>query len=134
MIFLLLDFLLSFFSDTPTFFVLLNITLFSKRQFFPFLLIPLVLDLFIVHTYFLNTILFVILFFIMKHLKITKTNFLRFLFLITFVYIFYVFSLGMIKGFSVSYLFKFMFQNYWVNLIFYVLCYKIFFSYIKLSR
>ena len=63
MIFLLLDFLLSFFSDTPTFFVLLNITLFSKRQFFSFLLIPLFLDLFIVHTYFLNTILFVILFY-----------------------------------------------------------------------
>ncbi len=134
MIFLLLDFLLSFFSNIPTFFVLLNFTLFSKKQFFPFLLIPLVLDLFVVNTYFLNTILFAILFFIIKHLKITKTNFLHFLLLITFVYVVYVLSLGIIEGFSVSYLLKFMFKNYWVNFVFYVLCYKILFPYIKLSR
>ena len=134
MIFLLLDFLLSFFSNIPNFFVLLNFTLFSKKQFFPFLLIPLVLDLFVVYTYFLNTILFAILFLIIKHLKITKTNFLHFLLLITFVYVVYVLSLGIIEGFSVSYLLKFMFKNYWVNFVFYVLCYKILFPYIKLSR
>lgn len=134
MIFLLLDFFLSFFSDIPTFFVLLNFTLFSKKQFFSFLLIPLVLDLLVVNTYFLNTILSVILFFIIKYLKITKTNFVHFILLMTFVYVFYVFILGIIEGFSISYLIKFVLINYWVNFVFYVLCYKILFPYIKLSR
>lgn len=134
MIFLVTDVILSFFSGIPTFFVLLNFTLFSKKQFFSFLLIPLVLDLFVVNAYFLNTILFALLFFVVKHLKITKTNFLHFLFFITFLYIFYIFCIGMIHGYSVSYLMHFMFKNYWVNFIFYVLCYKILFPYIKLSR
>ena len=134
MIFLLLDFLLSFFSDTPTFFVLFNFILFSKRQFYSFLLIPLVLDLFVVNTYFFNTVLFAILFFIIKHLKITKTNFIHFVLLITFAYVFYILGLGIIRGFSISYLIKFMLMNYWINLVFYVLCYKILLPYIKLSR
>ncbi len=134
MIFLLIDVILSFFSNIPTFFVLFSFLLFSKKQFFSFLLIPLVLDLFIVDTYFLNTILFAILFFVIKHLKITKTNFGHFLLLITFIYVFYIISLGMIQGFHVSYLMRFILENYWVNLIFYSLCYKMLFPYIKLSR
>ena len=66
MIFLLIDVILSFFSNIPTFFVLFSFLLFSKKQFFSFLLIPLVLDLFIVDTYFLNTILFAILFLLLN--------------------------------------------------------------------
>ena len=75
MIFLILDIFLSFFSDIPTFFVLLNILTFSKEKLFSFLLIPLVLDLFILNTYFFNTVLFFLFFLIIKHLKITKVNF-----------------------------------------------------------
>lgn len=134
MIFLLLDFLLSFLSDIPTFFVLFSILLYPKNKFFFFLLIPLVLDLFIVDTYFLNTIIFTLLFWGIKFLKITKNNFFHFLLLITLVYGFYIFILGSIKGFSALYLVKFMGMNYFVNLIFYALCYKILRPYIKLSR
>ena len=134
MIFLLLDFLLSFLSDIPTFFVLFSILLYPKNKFFFFLLIPLVLDLFIVDTYFLNTIIFTLLFWGIKFLKITKNNFFHFLLLTTLVNGFYIFILGSIKGFSALYLVKFMGMNYFVNLIFYALCYKILRPYIKLSR
>lgn len=134
MIFLLLDVFLSFFSDIPTFFVLFTIVLFPKNKFFLFLLIPLVLDLFITNTYFLNTLLFALLFWIVKHLNITKLNFGHFIFLMSLVYFLYVFSLGFIKGFTFLYLLKFVLVNYFVNLIFYLLCYKIWYPYIKLSR
>ena len=134
MIFLFLDVLLSFFSDIPTFFVLISILCYPKNKFFLFLLIPLVLDLLITHTYFLNTFLFVLIFFIVKHLKITKRNLGNFLLLISLVYFLYVFSLGFIKGFSFFYLLQFSFSNYFINLIFYLLCYKLYYPYIKLSR
>lgn len=134
MIFLFLDVLLSFFSNIPTFFVLISILCYPKNKFFLFLLIPLVLDLLITHTYFLNTFLFVLIFFIVKHLKITKRNLENFLLLISLVYFLYVFSLGFIKGFSFFYLLRFSFSNYFINLIFYLLCYKLYYPYIKLSR
>ncbi len=134
MIFLILDIFLSFFSDIPTFFVLLNILTFSKEKLFSFLLIPLVLDLFILNTYFFNTVLFFLFFLIIKHLKITKVNFGHFLLLSSFLYFGYVFSLGFLKGYGILYLFTFVFSNYIFHLIFYILCYKILKPYIKLSR
>ena len=134
MIFLLLDVFLSYFSDIPTFFVLLSVLLYSKKQFFFFLLIPLVLDLLIVNTYFINTILFTVLFFLVKSLKITKNNFWHYLFLITLIYILYVTLLGIICGYSLFYSIQFILMNYLVNFIFYALSYKIVRPYIKLSR
>ena len=134
MIFLFLDIFLSYFSDIPTFFVLLSILCYSKNKIFSFLLIPLFIDLFLTNTYFLNTILFVFLFLLVKHLKITKRNLGNFLLLISLVYFLYVFSLGLIRGNSFLYLLKFVLSNYFINLIFYLLCYKLCYSYIKLSR
>ncbi len=134
MIFLFFDILLSFFSGIPTFFVLLNFLLYSKDKLFSFIFIPLIIDLFLTNTYFLNTILFVVIFVFVKHLKITKTSFFHYLFLITLIYFLYVFSLGLIKGYSILYLIKFMISNYFINFIFYFLCYKILKKYIKLSR
>ena len=134
MIFLILDVILSYFSNIPTFFVLLNFILFAKKDFFPFLFIPLFLDLIVVNTYFLNTILFLILFLIIKKIPITKVSFFSFFLLITFIYFLYVFSLGLIMGYTFSYLFSFTLKNYFVNLIFYALCYKLLHPYIKLSR
>lgn len=134
MIFLVLDLFLSFFSDIPTFFVLLNILIFPKNKVFQFILIPLFLDLFILNTYFLNTILFLILFLIVKHLKVVKTNLVHFLLLSTFLYFGYVFSLGILKGYHFSYLISFSCFNYMIHFIFYILCYKILKPYIKLSR
>ena len=134
MIFLGLDFLLSFFSDIPTFFVLFSILLYHKNKIFTFLLIPLTIDLLITNTYFFFFLLFGLLFLMVKYLKITKTSFKNFWVLITLVYLLYVFSLGLIRGYTLLYLFRFILTNYFINLIFYVLCYKIFFPYIKLSR
>lgn len=134
MIFLFLDFLLSYFSEVSTFFVLLNFLLYTKDKLFSFIFIPLIMDLFLMNTYFFNTILFVLIFVFVKHLKITKTSFFRYLFLISLVYFLYVFSLGLINGYSLFYLGKFVFINYFVNLIFYLLSYKILKPYIKLSR
>lgn len=134
MIFLLLDFLMSFFSFTPTFFVLLSFLVYAKKDFFSFLFIPLIIDLFFTHTYFLNTILFVIFFFLIKHLKITKVNLGNYLLLITLLYFLYIFSLGIIQGYHFSYLVSFAIFNYGFQLVFYALSYKILLPYIKLSR
>lgn len=134
MIFLLFDFVLSFFSSAPTFFVLMSFLVFPKNKFFLFLFIPLTLDLLILNTYFLNTLIFTVLFFLIKHLHITKTSFFNYLFLISLLYFLYVFSLGFIQGFSFSYLFQFVLSNYFFNLVLYALGYKILLPYIKLSR
>ena len=134
MIFLLLAFLMSFFSFTPTFFVLLSFLVYAKKDFFSFLFIPLIIDLFLTHTYFLNTILFVAFFFLFKHLKITKTNFRNYLLSITLLYFLYIFSLGIIQGYHFFYLVKFAISNYGFQLVFYALSYKILLPYIKLSR
>lgn len=134
MIFLLLDVLLSYVCQVPTFFILINIMLYSKKNIFQFILIPLVLDLLIVNTYFLNTALFIILFLLIKNLKIIQPKFSHYLFLITIIYLFYVLALGLIHGYSIIYLFNFMIENYIINLIFYALCYKLVKPYIKLSR
>lgn len=134
MLFLLLDILLSYTSLTPTFFILINIVLYTKKDIFSFLLIPLILDLLIVNTYFLNTILFTALFLLIKHLKITKLKFSHYLLLITIIYIIYILTLGLISGYSIFYLLEFIMKNYFINLIFYALSYKLIKPYIKLSR
>ena len=134
MLFLLLDVLLSYTCQVPTFFVLINILLYSKKNIFLFILIPLVLDLLIVNTYFLNTMLFIALFILIKHLNITQTKFSHYILLITIIYILYVLALGLINGYSMIYLFPFMIKNYFINLIFYALSYKLIKPYIKLSR
>ena len=118
MLFLLLDVLLSYTCQVPTFFVLINILLYSKKNIFLFILIPLVLDLLIVNTYFLNTMLFIALFLLIKHLNITQTKFSHYILLITIIYILYVLALGLINGYSMIYLFPFMIKNYIINLIF----------------
>ena len=112
MLFLLLDVLLSYTCQVPTFFVLINILLYSKKNIFLFILIPLVLDLLIVNTYFLNTMLFIALFILIKHLNITQTKFNHYILLITIIYILYVLALGLINGYSMIYLFPFMIKNY----------------------
>ena len=134
MIFLLMDFLLSFFNSSPTFLVLMSFLVYPKKNFFAFLFIPLTLDLLILNTYFLNTILFTIIFFLIKHLPITKISFFNYLFIITLIYFLYVFSLGIIQGYHFFYLFSFSLSNYILNLVIYIICYKILLPYIKLSR
>ena len=87
MIFLFIDLIISYFTNSPTFFFLLNFVLIAKNN-FPKLLID----------------------------------------------IFYIISLGLINNYSLVFLLTFIFKNYLINLIFYLLCYKILKKSILLSR
>ena len=134
MIFLLLDLFFALFSNIPMFCVLFSFLVFSKKQYFHFILVPLVLDLFIVHTYFFNTLVFTAIFFLVKHLKVTKVNIKNFLVLMVLIYLIYLFILGVATGHSYLYIFKFIVKYGLVHFLFYLLCYKLFLANIKLSR
>lgn len=133
MIYLGLDLLMSYFSKIPTYFILLNIVLISKKDFPKLLIITLVLDLLLLNTYFINTIILSIIFIIYKKLKITVINFKNYLISLIIIYLMYIIFLGLINGYN-SYLVIFMIKNILYNLIFYALSYKILKNYIKLSR
>ncbi len=134
MIFLLLDVLISYFALKPTFFVLLNFLVYPRSQYFSFILIPLVMDLLILNTFFLNTLIFTILFFLSKHFVVVSKSIGYYILHITIIYILYICLIGLIKGYTLIYLFKFILTNYIYNLIFYLLCYKILKPFIKLAR
>ncbi len=134
MIFLLLDFILSFFCKSPTFFFLLNFLLIKKFDYSKFLIILLVLDLLILNTYFLNTIICSILFFIYKKLKITKVNLKNYLISLILIYFLFIFITGLICGYSINYIFSFLLKNWIINFIFYLICYNLMQKNIQLSR
>ena len=113
MIFLIIDFLLSYFSLSPTYFILLNFVLTPKNQIFKLIILFLILDLLILNTYFLNTII----------LALDKYPFPTTLFFI-----------GLINKFSFLYLIIFILRNYFLNLLFYLLSYKLLKKRIKLAR
>ena len=117
MIFLIIDFLLSYFSLSPTYFILLNFVLTPKNQIFKLILLFLILDLLILNTYFLNTIILTIIFFLYKKLPIL-----------------YLFFIGLLNKFSFLYLIIFILRNYFLNLLFYLLSYKLLKKRIKLAR
>lgn len=134
MIFLFLDVILSYFCATPTFLFLMNILWIDKKRWSYFILINLVLDLLICNTYFLNTIILFLLFIFYKRLKITKVNIKTYLLSITLLYLLYVLMLGVLHGYYIESLLIFLVKNYFVNLLFYLICYKIGKNYIKLCR
>ncbi len=134
MIFLILDFLLSYFCKTPTFFFLLNFLLIKKNNYPKFLIILLVLDLLILNTYFLNTIICSLLFLLYKKLKITKINIKNYLLSLILIYLTFVPITGLINGYSINYIFPFLLKNWIINFIFYLICYKLEFKNIQLSR
>lgn len=134
MIFLLLDLILSYFSSIPTFLFLLNILWIDKKRISKCILICLILDLWILNTYFLNTIIISILFILYKRLIITKVNIKTYLFSITFLYVTYIYTIGLLNGYHLSVISIFILKNYFANLIMYLLCYKIGKSHIKLCR
>lgn len=134
MIYLLLDFILSYFTKVPTFFFLINLVLFKKQDFSKLIIITLVIDMLILNTYFLNTIIISCIFLVYKGLKITKLNLKNYLFSLLFIYAFYLAILGLLNGYSIIYILKFMLNNMIYQFIFYVLMYKIDKKNIQLSR
>lgn len=134
MIYLLLDFILSYFTKIPTFFFLINLVLIKKQDFPKLIIITLIIDLFITNTYFLNTIIISIIFFIYKKSKITKLNLKNYLLSLSFIYITYIIILGLINNYSIIYIISFILKNILYQFIFYVLMYKIAEKHIELSR
>lgn len=134
MIFFLLDFVMSYVSFCPTYFILLNMVMLAKEDVAKIILLGLILDLLIFNTYFLNTLILVIIFLIYKNLKIIKINIFNYLLSLSLVYFMYVIILGLANHYSLIYIFNFGLKNYGFNLIFYALCYKIIQKHIKLSR
>lgn len=134
MIYLILDFILSYFSHIPTFFFLINLVLIKKQDLSKLIIITLTLDLLILNTYFLNTIILSLIFLIYKKLKITKTSLKNYLLSLTLIYISYLLIIGLIKSYSIFYVLKFILKNIIYQIIFYLLMYKITSKNIKLSR
>ena len=133
MILLFIDILLSFFSHTSTYFFLLNL-LIPKIKLSKIFIITLIIDLLILNTYFLNTIIIAIIFYLLKKSKISLTSFKNYILTISLIYIIYILSIGLINKYSLIFLLKFLLHNYFYNIIFYILCYKILRNNIKLSR
>ncbi len=134
MIYLLIDFILSYFTKIPTFFFLLNIILIKKESYPKLLILTLVLDLLILNTYFLNTIIISCIFFLYKELKITKKNFKNYLISLILIYFSYCFIIGLLNNYSLYYIIKFIINNLLYQFIFYFVVYKIEESNIELSR
>jgi len=133
MIFVILDFLISYLSPYASFLVILNIVFLAKKDFFKFILITIFLDLIITNTYFLYTIILSVLFIVYKKLKITHKSLGNYLISVTFLYLIFTFILALINhklGFYPTFILK----NYFLNLAFYLLFYKIFNSKLKLSK
>ena len=134
MIFLIIDFLLSYFSLSPTYFILLNFVLTPKNQIFKLIILFLILDLLILNTYFLNTIILTIIFFLYKKLPIYHNNLKNYMLSLSFILILYLFFIGLLNKFSFLYLIIFILRNYFLNLLFYLLSYKLLKKRIKLAR
>ena len=75
MIFLLLDFLLALLSPFKTSFILLIILLIPKNRIDKLFMITLILDILILNTYFLNTVIIFLLFLFYKKLNIRSNTF-----------------------------------------------------------
>lgn len=134
MIFFLLDLFLSYVCPIATYFFLLNVILIPKGQLSKLIIITLIIDLLILNTYFLNTIIITIIFIIYKHLKIYRPTLLNYLISLGIIYLLYIFATGFINHYSFNYLLFYSLKNFGPNFIFYILCYKLLFKYIKLSR
>lgn len=134
MIALLLDFGLAYISKVPTFFFLINILKVKKKDWGYLILISLVLDLFILNTYFLNTIIILGIFGVIKNINLNSYKFSSFLLLITLVYFSYIVLIGLINNYSLAYILNFGLKCYGYNLIFYIFSYKIEDGFIKLAR
>ena len=134
MIFLLLDFLLALLSPFKTSFILLNILLIPKNRIDKLFMITLILDILILNTYFLNTVIIFLLFLFYKKLNIRSNTFFNYLLSLLLLFISFNLILALINNYDIFYFIKFLKTNLIINFIFYGLCYNLIKSRIKLSR
>jgi len=125
MIFLLCDIFFSITTKIPTFFFLINVLRCKKDKIGYLIVISLLIDLFVLNTYFLNTIIILGIYFLINKIKLNKRTFYSFIILISLIYFGYILSIGLINRYSIYYILKFGINNYLYNLVFYVLCYKL---------
>ena len=119
MIYLLLDILIYNFTSHASYFFLINI---STKDFFYNLVIALIIDLFIMHTYFINTLIIVSLYLIKKYLlKLNLNNFFTYSLYNSFNFFSYFLLMSLIfKNINLSSLILI----YLFNLIFIMISYK----------
>lgn len=133
MIFLLLDLFISYFSSYPSFLIILNLVFIPKKDIHKLIIISLFLDLIITNTYFLHTIILTILFILYKKLNITRNTFKNYLISVTFLYLVFTLILALINH-KLGFYLPFIFKNYFINLILFLLFYKILENRVKLSK
>jgi len=128
---LLLDLLVYNFTSYNSYFILLSLLLISDKEYFKIILIGLFLDLIFVNTYFINTLILLILFFINKKiLKISKNDMKHYFFISNFNFILYNFFLSLIYGYNIMTFTT----TFLINILFCLLSYKNVKKHIKLSR
>ena len=131
MIYLLLDFLLSYILKYPTYLILLNVLYIQKKDTYKIIEVGLILDLIFFNTYFVYTLLLFIIYMLFKKRRLNQNHFLSYLLYITIIYILFTFSLGFINHYSILYILYFCFKNYFINVPIYIICYKIRGEFIK---
>jgi len=131
-ILLLLDILIYNLTSYNTYFFLISILLFNKKEFNKIIIIGLIIDLIITNKPFLNTIILSIIFIInKKYLKLYKRKLKDYVLLNIFNFMIYYASLSIITGCFNIYTFLI---NIIINYTFYVLSYNSLKKYIKLAR
>jgi len=131
-ILLLLDILIYNLTSYNTYFFLISILLFNKKEFNKMIIIGLIIDLIITNKPFLNTIILSIIFIInKKYLKLYKRKLKDYVLLNIFNFMIYYASLSIITGCFNIYTFLI---NIIINYTFYVLSYNSLKKYIKLAR
>ena len=131
MIFLGGDILITLFSPYKSYLVLLN--LIYKRNIRDVILIGLVIDLLILHVYFINTIIFIGLYLLFRRVS-KRLNFSKFIIIMGLLYLFYGLILGLTHHYLIKEVMMVLIRNALVNFGGYFLSYKLFFKNIKLSR
>ncbi len=132
--FLFLDIFLSYFTGVPIFLFLLNIMFIPKKKLAKFVIHSLILDLIFLESYFISTIIGVIIFIIYKKLKINRVTFLNYILSCIIILGVFTVSLGLVNHYSLLGLMPLILKLEIFNLPVYILCYKIFKKDIKLSR
>ena len=134
MIFILfcLDIFINNFTIYTSFFFI--IYLYNKTYRY-YLYVGLILDLIILDTYFINVIILSIVYLMNILLKdLNKYNFYNFLFITIYDYLIYIIASNLIELNNLNYVFLSIGSNLIINLVFYILSYKLIIKKIKINN
>lgn len=125
---LFLDILVNNLTIFNTYFILTNIYNLPLKYLSLLIGISFFIDLFITHTYFLNLIILISSYFLIKYGFKHKKGILKNIFLNTLIYIFYIFSLYLYfnyQNINLLYIGKYLLFNYPLYFIYVLLSYKL---------